>query len=311
MQSTKRGKLNLPVARTILEDISAGRLALGSRVSEAEYSERCRVSRTPVRQALRFLQRLGSVTIRSRHGARVQSSASDAKRILKRPALKHTKGSTGIEPAFVDVAQRIRDLLAAEIGAGDGIIKDAVIARKLGVSRTTANRGLGMLARQNLLEALPRRGWKRVVVGPREVIDLYEFRLAIEPSALESGWDHFDPDAMKDLLARTEAAATPTTSLSMNQLMLLDLELHRAILHACPNRMLRRAMEEQEALRVIAVTPPWRVLGRMQATFREHTDILRAIVGRNRRAAVAALRKHLMQAKDTAVKRMQKSEIES
>jgi DNA-binding GntR family transcriptional regulator len=84
------------------------------------------------------------------------------------------------------------------------------------------------------------------------------------------------------------------------------MELHRAILHACRNRMLRRAMEEQEALRVIAVLPPWRVLGRMQQTFREHIAVLRAILKSDRAAAAAALRKHLTRARDNvvAVRRM-------
>ena len=311
MQSTRCGNLELPVARTILEDISAGTLARGARVPEAVYSARCGVSRTPVRQALRFLKKLGSVAIRSNLGARVRSTPADAKRLLRSPALT-SNGSRGIEPAFVDVAQRIKELLARDLppnGSGGAIIKDSVIARRLGVSRTTANRSLALLARQNLLEPLPRRGWKRIVMGPREIADLYDFRLAVEPAALESGFGNFDAAAMKDLLARSLAAIRPKKQQAspqpqpMGELVALDLELHRAILHACRNRMLRRAMEEQEALRVIAVLPPWRVLGRMQATFREHAAVLRAILKSDRTAAVAALRKHLTRARDTIVKR--------
>jgi DNA-binding GntR family transcriptional regulator len=304
MQSTTRRNLELPVARTILEDISAGKLLAGARVPEAAYSARCGVSRTPVRQALRFLQKLRSVVIRSNLGARVRSTPADAKRILKSAALNGSR-SRGIEPAFVDVAQRIKDLLAREHSPGENggeIIKDSAIARRLGVSRTTANRGLALLARQNLLEPLPRRGWKRVVMGPREVADLYDFRIAVEPAALESGFEHFDLASMNDLLARSLAVIRPKKQPPMCDLVALDIELHRAILHACRNRMLRRAMEEQEALRVIAVLPPWRVLGRMQDTFREHAAVLRAILKSDRAAAAAALRKHLVRARDTIVK---------
>jgi DNA-binding GntR family transcriptional regulator len=310
MQSTRRGKLNVPVARTVLEDIAAGKLRHGQRVSEAAYSDRCKVSRTPVRQALQFLHKLRAVTIRSRFGARVNASAVLAKRILKSQSFKKTHSSSnGIHPAFVDVAQRLKILLASENGAPGAIVKDAVIARKLGVSRTTANRALALLARQNLLEPLPRRGWKRIVVGPREIIDLYEFRLAVEPAALESAWEHFDGEMLKDLLTRTQAAMSGKQRLSMHASVALDIELHRAILNACPNALIRRSMEEQEALRVIAVAPPWRVLGRMRQTFREHTAILRAMIKGDRKAAVKALREHLNRARDTSVERL-KSDLQ-
>jgi len=307
MQSTKRGNLELPVARMILEDISAGKLAGGARVPEAAYSARCGVSRTPVRQALRLLQKLGSVAIRSRLGARVRVTPAVAKRLLKSAELRNS-AARSIEPAFVDVAQRIKELLARDNGHGDPIIKDSVIARRLGVSRTTANRSLALLARQNLLEPLPRRGWKRVVMGPREIADLYDFRIAVEPAALESGFEHFDRAAMKDLLMRSQAAIRLKRQPPMRELVALDIELHRAVLHACQNRMLRRAMEEQEALRVIAVLPPWRVLGRMQDTFREHATVLRAILKSDRRGAAAALRDHLLRARDNVIRRKDKAQ---
>ena len=121
----------------------------------------------PSARALRVLQKLGSVAIRSNLAPARAIVPADARRLLRSPAF-NGYGSRGIEPAFVDVAQRIKDLLVRDNGRGDAIIKDSVIARRLGVSRTTANRALGLLARQNLLEPLPRRGWKRVMMGPRE-----------------------------------------------------------------------------------------------------------------------------------------------
>jgi DNA-binding FadR family transcriptional regulator len=88
----------------------------------------------------------------------------------------------------------------------------------------------------------------------------------------------------------------------------LDLELHRAILHACPNALLRRAMEEQEALRVIAISPTWRVLGRADETFREHNDILNAILKNRKKEAVAALRRHLLNAQNAVARRLSDSD---
>lgn len=311
MHYTNKAALNIPVARTMLKDIAAGKLARGDRISEAAYSARCNVSRTPVRQALRYLNKLKIVLLRARLGARVIAPPPKAKKLLKSSAfLESSSEGNAIHPAFVDVAERIRTFLGSPEGHRETIVKDAVIARRLGVSRTTANRALGLLARQNLLEPLPRRGWKRVVLGRRELLDLYEFRMAVEPAALAAAWERLDRAPLEDLFRRTRIATKGSVLAQMNQSTMarLDMELHRAILNACPNALLRRAMEEQEALRVIAISPTWRVLGRADATFREHTAILEAILKGRKKQALAALRGHLVNARNAVASRLSETE---
>ncbi len=59
--------------QAIREDIAAGRYAPGQRLVEAEIAERAGVSRTPVRQALRWLEREGVVEIEKRRGATMRA----------------------------------------------------------------------------------------------------------------------------------------------------------------------------------------------------------------------------------------------
>jgi DNA-binding GntR family transcriptional regulator len=56
------------VQQKIVNDISHGQLSPGSRLEEEELARRYRVSRTPVREALRQLSALGIVDIRQRQG---------------------------------------------------------------------------------------------------------------------------------------------------------------------------------------------------------------------------------------------------
>jgi DNA-binding GntR family transcriptional regulator len=310
MQNTRRDSLNVPVARTILGDIAAGVLKPGERVPETAYSERCGVSRTPVREALQFLHKQRVVKLQARLGARVAASSAQAKKLLQTrvftQADSSTSGNGGVDPVFVDAARRVREWLANDYSTD--VIKDSAIARDLGVSRTTANRALAILARQNLIEPLPRRGWKRVLLGPRQIIDLYDFRLAIEPAALESAWEQIDRKSLEPLLERTKRAATETGILKLKpaDMAELDLDLHHAILQSCPNPLLRRAMEEQEALRVISVAPAWRAPVRSAETFKEHAEILEAILAGERAKAVDALRRHLTAARDDTAERVAK-----
>jgi len=59
--------------QAIREDIAAGRYAPGQRLVEAEIARRAGVSRTPVRQALRWLEREGVVEIEKRRGATMRA----------------------------------------------------------------------------------------------------------------------------------------------------------------------------------------------------------------------------------------------
>jgi len=61
----------------IREDIAAGRYAPGQRLIEAEIAKRTGVSRTPVRQALRWLEREGVVEIEKRRGATMRALSAE------------------------------------------------------------------------------------------------------------------------------------------------------------------------------------------------------------------------------------------
>ncbi len=59
--------------QAIRDDIAAGRYEPGQRLVEAEIARRAGVSRTPVRQALRWLEREGVVEIEKRRGATMRA----------------------------------------------------------------------------------------------------------------------------------------------------------------------------------------------------------------------------------------------
>jgi len=61
----------------IREDIATGRSKPGERLVEADIAKRAGVSRTPVRQALRWLEREGVVEIEKRRGARIRELSAE------------------------------------------------------------------------------------------------------------------------------------------------------------------------------------------------------------------------------------------
>lgn len=115
---------SLDVGLRIRDDIVAGTLALGSRITIDALAVRYHVSHMPVREALRELQGEGLVVIEPNRGARVR--AIDARFVenlfeirtalevmmVRRAALRAT-------PADIATLQRIEDALEADIARQD------------------------------------------------------------------------------------------------------------------------------------------------------------------------------------------------
>jgi len=75
--------IDLPMARVpdiqqrIRDDILAGELAFGTRITTAELAQRYGVSQMPIREALRELRGEGLVTMEPNRGARVRAIDPD------------------------------------------------------------------------------------------------------------------------------------------------------------------------------------------------------------------------------------------
>jgi DNA-binding GntR family transcriptional regulator len=71
------GSLTERIHARLLEEIGSGQIAAGSRLTEAELTERYRASRGPVREALRLLHADGIVVMRAHSGALVRRLSRD------------------------------------------------------------------------------------------------------------------------------------------------------------------------------------------------------------------------------------------
>ncbi len=296
--------MEIIVAGTILRDVAEGQLHFSDRVGEAAYASKCEVSRTPVRRALDWLKERGLVEMRPSQGAFIRVQPQKARKVLAQKRFQWTAAEKAGEPGFMDTARRLKEMLSLPGGLPEGVLKDSVVARKLNVSRTTANRAMALLARENVLEPLPRRGWRRSYLSLEQFLDWYDYRIALEPAAFEAAWRSMDKQKVDQLQAETAKATKPAhlSKLSAAQRVRLDSSLHGMIQEYCANGFLKRALEQVEAQRLISVSPSWQVPMRAKETFEEHLEVLRAIQAGNKQRAVRALITHLKQAKAHAGK---------
>ena len=202
--------LSLPeqIAARLSERITAGVYAPGRRVMEQEVSAEFSVSRGPVREALRLLEREGLVTILPRRGAQVtQLSIAEVREIfdiraalngLRDRQIAESAGRGEVLPALEQGVERLARLAPAPADADEYV--ETVFELNRLLNDSTPNRRLrailASLAQQTLrysrlgLSSPQRRqqsvgNWRRLVKAVREGNGL-EAQRAAEQRVLDS-----------------------------------------------------------------------------------------------------------------------------
>ncbi|OZI32360.1 GntR family transcriptional regulator [Bordetella genomosp. 10] len=193
-------------------------------------------------------------------------------------------------------AQLIHAIAAGIIPPG-GRIVEAELARRMGISRAPVREAARRLERQGIVVARPRRGFVVRTISAKEIDDLYQVRLHMEIQAIELACDRADEAGMQrlqDALGRmvAEAGTAPQT-----QRVMRDLEFHTLICELSGNSYLLKLFINMRtellmimALIELAYQDP-------QLVAETHQPIVDCIRNRNARAAVAAMRVHLEDAR--------------
>ncbi len=141
------------------------------------------------------------------------------------------------------VASSLRDRIArGEIAPGERVV-ELEVARELGVSRSPVREALLKLAEEGLVTILPYRG---AIVAPLQrerLLELLEFRLALERFALER---LIDRDAAAPLDALREHVAAMRDALragDRRRIVDEDLAVHRALVATAGNALVERAYD--------------------------------------------------------------------
>jgi len=204
--------------------------------------------------------------------------------------------------------QQIHDRLLGRILRGElepgERISPPEIAAALGVSITPVRDAVNQMAAEGLVTVTPRRGTIVSPVSVRDIEELYEIRLMIEPQAAELAADRANPAEiarMQDLAEQLEsdppAAGGEIDDLETYlQEIATDAELHAAVVRAARNLRLN-ALYDGLRTHVLIARAVFPRLYRGQPHRRgEHQRIVDAIAARQGGAARDAMAAHLRQA---------------
>ncbi|WNE99757.1 GntR family transcriptional regulator [Streptomyces luomodiensis] len=277
--------LTRQTAARIVEHIATGGLPEGTRLVERNLADLLKVSRSPVRQALRLLADEGVVAPAARGGFTVA---------LTGEALTRT---ATVPPAEDDIEASYLRIAADRL---DGRLPDRVtenaLARRYDLPPGQLAHILRRIAVEGWIDRLPGYGWEfqPMLTSMDAYQDSYRFRLTIEPAAvLEPGFV-LDRDALETVRAQQQRLVDGDIwTIGNAQLYDLNSRFHEVVMGCSHNSFFIDGLRRVDRLRRLIEYR--RSLKRDRAVVRcaEHVRIADLLLVEQRAEASEALREHL------------------
>ena len=279
MSVTESSPLAISVAAEIIKYIDSTHQPKGARLVERKLAEHLRVSRSPVREALRVLEAKGAVK-RSDRGFVVGDL----------PSQPDIPASEKEDEHYHRIAtDRLEGRLPERV-------TENYLLRRYGLTRTELSEILRRISNEGWIDRTPGYGWEFLpMLDSADVYrDSYRFRLAIEPAAILEPTFELNVEALEKCRADQQRLIEGAIwDISNAALFDSNSALHEAVMQCSNNTFfceglsrvdrLRRLIEYKEAL------PRDRALERC----REHVQLVDLLLtGRNEEAS-AFMRQHL------------------
>lgn len=256
---------HLDLAQRILNLALDRGLSVGDHLPEQTFSDACGVSRTPIRSAFKILEEKGILEWRPEEGYFLAIGSAEELSLTMR----------ALEEAEYSVAHQIlSDRADRRIGSVQSV---SALVRRYKAPRTAVLNALKVLAKDGFVRQLPGRAWafQPMVDSPDAIDDSFDFRLAMEPSAILAPDFVLDEkravllrEQMNEFLNACEGAATPAG------FRRIDIEFHTLIAECSGNRFLRGSLTAHHRLRKASQKAAPSAEFRLRQAMLEHLEIL-------------------------------------
>ncbi|GAA0634379.1 GntR family transcriptional regulator [Kutzneria viridogrisea] len=184
----------------------------------------------------------------------------------------------------------LRDTILADPASQGQFISEQEVADRVGVSRTPVREALLLLAAEELVRLVPKRGAYVAPMTAREITELVELRGLLERHAAEQAL----ASGAVPLAELREALDRQRAEPEVRQFIDWDRRFHTALVAATGNAMLTRVYTGLGARQVRAgLTALHAAADRREAVLTEHEAILTALAANDPAAARAAITAHL------------------
>lgn len=256
---------HIKLARQILEVMQERGFAEGDHLPESTLSEACGVSRTPVRSALKLLEK-SDIVQRRDEGGFFLNTAPEQIAAQALSELEDIEGSLAARILSDRAERRIADVQSV-----------SALVRRYGAPRSAVLNSLKILSGDGIVVQLPGRAWafQPILDTPNAVKESLAFRLIQEPQAILA--PGFQMDSQKAGLLRQQMTIfleRPDGSLSALGFLHLDCAFHSLIAESSGNRFARGALLAHHRLRLSTQKDHTIPDFRLRQSLEEHLSIL-------------------------------------
>lgn len=276
------------LAGRVLDLLSRGDFEVGHRLTEQALADELAVSRSPIRKALQYLEQVGALGSNPNRGFHVALDAA----ALRRMQLPRDQESD--EATYMRVAEdRLTGVLPDEVSESE-------LMQRYGLTRLQVQRVLNRMARENMAERKPGRGWVfrpllNTVESHRES---YRFRMIIEPAAILEPTFRVDPAAFERVRRQQQQLLDGGIERwTAAERFRAGSEFHEAIVACSGNRFLidalRNVNQQRRVIEYHSQTGSPQDRSRMRRQCQEHLELLDLLEAGERMEASHMLRRHL------------------
>ena len=277
--------LRLDLAAQIAELIRAGEQPPHTPLREETLAARLGVSRTPIRGALKLLQRSGHVYYKENAGVFVAPGARD------RAQYKVSAEARPAEGLYRKIlADRGRRALA-------DTVSEAELLARYRVPRSLLSRVLIRIHGEGLIDRRRGHGWQfqPLLDTPQAIAESFHFRAIVESAGLlEPGFRIDAAEAKRVRERHRRFIAAKSTARTATEFFDMNSRFHEMLAQCSGNRFLLQSIEQMDRLRKFQEFASFTADSRaLVSSCREHLAILDALDRGEREFAAALMRRHL------------------
>ena len=274
------------VAADVLELIRERGMAQGTRLVERDLAEQLRVSRSPVRGALRLLADDGAVAPGDGGGYVVLAAATEDPASASRRA----------GPVSDDDALHLRIAGDRLDGVLPERVTEAALLRRYELTPAQLNRVLRRISGEGWIERLPGYGWTflPMLTSLADYSDSYRFRLVIEPAAIREPTFTVDRPAIERVRQQQQRLVDGGVwDIGNAELFDLNRSFHEAVVGCAGNAFFTDALCRVDDLRRLIEYRRSLARERALVRCREHVALADLLLAGETEAAAVSMHEHL------------------
>jgi DNA-binding GntR family transcriptional regulator len=191
----------------------------------------------------------------------------------------------------------LKQIIDQRLKPGERLLEEQ-LGRDLGVSRTPLRDAITALARDGFIRVEPRRGASVRDFQLKDLIEVYDIRMALEGLAAKLAAGNINHDVLEHL-------ANEFKNNDVRKLLKADTRLHQIIIERCTNVKLQEMLTNLGNLVQAFRTAGYRSTSRSKSATVYHIKIVKALMDRDGSTAERLMREHIEKTKNEIIHEFQ------